>query len=174
MYHCATLCSEELSGRITDSCYLGGVGQCPLENHNKRQQCPPSVQQPQQPCCDIEQDGGNNQQRTLTWLSSVTSPLSRPRLTPTCTAEQRRRKSWARRGPPAPWARVTFSARVSQVAPCWPPPPSLHHHRHFVYNVYWATLWLTLQSAIARHVSIIATQPRNNVNQTQELLQYFR
>ena len=117
MYHCATLCSEELSGRITDSCYLGGVGQRPLENHNKRQQCPPSVQQPQQPCCDIEQDGGNNQQRTLTWLSSVTSPLSRPRLTPTCTAEQRRRKSWARRGPPAPWARVTFSARVSRVAP---------------------------------------------------------
>ena len=50
----------------------------------------------------------------------------------------------------------------------------MHHHRHFVYNVYWATLRLTLQSAIAQHVSIMATRPRNNMNQTQELRQYFR
>ena len=49
----------------------------------------------------------------------------------------------------------------------------MHHHRHFVYNVYWATLRLTLQSVIAEHVSIMATRPRNNMNQTQELLEYF-
>ena len=100
LYRCAALYSEELSGRITDSCYFSGVGQqeCTLENHNKRQQWP-SVQPPQQPCCDIEQDGGNNQQRTLTWLSSVTSPPSRPSLTPACTQQ---RRSWATRGPAPP------------------------------------------------------------------------
>lgn len=31
----------------------------------ERLPCPP-----QQPCCDIEQLGGNNQQGTLTWLSN--------------------------------------------------------------------------------------------------------
>ena len=50
----------------------------------------------------------------------------------------------------------------------------MHHHRHFVYNVYWATLRLTLQSAIAQHVSIMATRPCNNMNQRQEPLKYFR
>ena len=71
--------------------------------------------------------------------------------------------------PIAPWARVTFSARVSQVAPEWPPSPLASSPPPRLYNVYWATLRLTLQSAIAKRVSIIATHWRNRMNQTQEV-----
>ena len=37
-HHCVALCSEELSGRITDSCYFCGewASQGTLENHNTK------------------------------------------------------------------------------------------------------------------------------------------
>ena len=172
-HHCVALCSEELSGRITGSCYFCGewASQGTLENHNTKSEGSG------RPCshlnnlaATLSRTGGNNQQRTLTWLSSVTSSPSRPRLTPTCPQQ---RRSSATRGPAPPdcmhlgpgspslpgLARLPPSGLPPLASP---PPPRL-------YNVYWATLRLTLQSAIAKRVSIIATHWRNRMNQTQEV-----